>query len=64
MSFFTLSFLAALVPLDNLGHYLHWHFIDISVANLVVICLMVVVFWVALFAKFPGRSGRDEAEKK
>jgi hypothetical protein len=64
MSFFTLLFLGALVPLDNLGHYVHWHFIDISVANLIVIGLMVLVFCVALFAKFPGRSSRDEAEKK
>lgn len=52
--------LAALVPLDNLGHYLHWHWIFVSFANLTVVGLMVVVFVVALFAPFPGRKSRNE----
>ena len=52
-------FLAALVPLDNLGHYFHWHWIYISVANLIVIWLMVVVFVAALLAPFPGRKSRQ-----
>ncbi|HEV3187568.1 MAG TPA: hypothetical protein VGZ04_05900 [Acidimicrobiales bacterium] len=52
--------IAALVPLDTLGHYLHWHFIQISVANFVVIVLMVVTFVVALVAPFPGRRRRKE----
>ena len=36
--------IAALLPLDHLGHYLHWHWFLISVANLTVIVLMVVTF--------------------
>jgi hypothetical protein len=52
--------LAALIPLDKLGHYLHWHFIQISVANLVVIVLMVVTFIAALVLPFPGRQHRKE----
>lgn len=50
---------AALVDLTHPGHYVHWGFIDISVANLVVICLMVVVFVVAIALPFPhGRKAR------
>jgi hypothetical protein len=56
---FLLSF-AALIPLDNLGHYIQWHFIEISIANLIVMILMVVTFIVALVAPFPGRSRRKE----
>jgi hypothetical protein len=52
--------IAALVPLDTLGHYLHWHFILISVANLVVIVLMIATFVAALVAPFPGRRRRKE----
>ena len=51
---------AAIFPLNSLGHYIQWHIIQISVANLVVIVLMVVTFIVALFAPFPGRKRRKE----
>ncbi|MGD0691626.1 MAG: hypothetical protein ABSA22_04735 [Acidimicrobiales bacterium] len=40
--------------------YLQWHIFQISVANLIVIILMVVTFAVALFAPFPGRRRRKE----
>jgi hypothetical protein len=56
---FLLSF-AALIPLDHLGHYIQWHFIEISVANLIVMILMVLTFIVALVAPFPGRNRRKE----
>jgi uncharacterized membrane protein len=52
--------IAALLPLNTLGHYIHWHWIDISVANFIVIVLMVVTFLVALLAPFPGRRRRKE----
>ena len=55
-----MSWLAALIPLDNYGHYISWHFIEVSVANLTVIILMIVTFVVALLAPFPGRSRRKE----
>jgi hypothetical protein len=47
---------AGLVPMGNPGPYLHWGVIQISLANLIVILLMVLVFVVALFAPFPGRK--------
>ena len=55
-----LESLAALLPLNTLGHYIHWHWIYISVANFVVIVLMLVTFLAALFAPFPGRRRRKE----
>jgi hypothetical protein len=48
--------LGALVNLTHPGHYLHWGFIQMSVANAVVILLMVVVF--ALAVAVPFRAGR------
>jgi hypothetical protein len=52
--------LGAIFPLNTLGHYLQWHIFQISVANLIVIVLMVVTFFIALFAPFPGRRSRKE----
>jgi len=41
------------------GRYLHWSFIDISVANLIVIAVMVVIFGAALLIRFPHRAGGE-----
>jgi hypothetical protein len=41
--------------MNHSGVYLHWGVIQISLANLVVIGLMIAVFAVALLAPFPGR---------
>ena len=54
------GFLAALIPLDHLGHFIHWHWLLISVANLTVIVLMVATFVAALLLPFPGRRSRKE----
>jgi len=56
------SYLAALIPLNNYGHYLHWHFIYLSVANLIVILLMIATFVAALLLPFPGRNRRKESQ--
>jgi len=53
--------LGVLVNLDHYGHYLNWHFISISVSNLVVMILMVATFVAALFLPFPGRRSRKES---
>jgi len=53
------AFFAALFPLNTLGHYIHWHIIQISVANLVVIILMIIVFVAALLLPFPGHRRRN-----
>ncbi|MGO8960453.1 MAG: cytochrome b N-terminal domain-containing protein [Streptosporangiaceae bacterium] len=46
---------ASAIDLNHPGHYLSWSFIDISVANLVVIAVMVVIFGLALLVPFPQR---------
>ncbi len=44
--------------MDHPGYYLHWGVVQISLANAIVIVLMLVVFVVALIAPFPGRRRR------
>jgi len=54
--------LAAIVNLSGPAHYLHWHFFQMSVANIVVILLLVIVFVLAVALPYPGRrkgSGRS-----
>ncbi len=49
---------AAPVNLNHPGHYLHWGVIQISVANLVVILVMIALFVLALLLPFPRGGGR------
>src|SRR5262249_13059308 len=44
---------AAPIALNQPGTYLHWSIFEISVANLVVIAVMVVIFGAALLLPFP-----------
>jgi hypothetical protein len=44
--------------MDQPGYYLNWGVIQISLANAIVIGLMLVVFVLALFLPFPGRRRR------
>ena len=46
----------AVFNLNGPAHYVHWHFFQMSVANLVVIGLMVVVFILAIVIPFPKRE--------
>jgi hypothetical protein len=54
------ALVAALINLNGSGHYIHWGFIQISVANFVVIILMIAVFVLAILLPFPRRKGRDQ----
>jgi len=47
--------LGAVVNLNHPAHYFHRGWFQISVANFVVILLMIAVFMLALFLPFPGR---------
>lgn len=47
------------VNLNGPGHYIELGVIKISVANLVVILIMIALFVAALFLPFPGRR-RDK----
>jgi hypothetical protein len=46
----------AVFNLNGPAHYVHWHFFQMSVANVVVIGLMIVVFVLALVIPFPERE--------
>ena len=46
----------AAIDLNHPGTYLHWSIFEISVANLVVIAVMVAIFGAALLLPFPHRS--------
>ena len=43
------------MDLNSPGSYLTWSIFTVSVANLVLIAVMVVIFGIALLAPFPGR---------
>lgn len=44
---------ASIFDLNGPAHYVHWHFFQMSVANLIVIGLMIVVFILAIVIPFP-----------
>jgi len=52
------NLLGAIVDLHKPAHYVHWHFFQMSVANIVVIVLMLVVFALAILLPFPGAARR------
>jgi hypothetical protein len=55
----TTRLVGSLIDLNHPGHYVHWGFIQLSVANLVVIGLMVVVFVAAILVPFRRHGGGD-----
>ena len=58
-----MSLLAAVFNLNHPAHTVDWHFIHLSVANVIVIGLMLVVFALALVLPFPGAARRRRALK-
>ncbi|HTX09218.1 MAG TPA: hypothetical protein VME22_11440 [Solirubrobacteraceae bacterium] len=54
--------LAAIFDLNHPAHVIHWHFLQLSAANLVVIILMLVVFAAAVLAPFPGHAARGGSQ--
>lgn len=55
--------LGAVFNLNHPAHVVEWGFIKLSVANLVVIGLMLLVFAVAILAPFPGAARRAAARE-
>jgi hypothetical protein len=55
--------LGAVVNLNHPAHYASWHFIQLSVPNLLAIVAMFVVFAAAILLPFPGRSRRTRDAK-
>jgi hypothetical protein len=50
--------LAAVFNLNHPAHTVDWHFIHLSVSNVVVIGLMLIVFVLAILLPFPGAGRR------
>jgi hypothetical protein len=46
--------MAAIFNLNHRAPYVHWHFFQMSVSNIVVIVLMIVVFVAAILLPFPS----------
>jgi hypothetical protein len=55
------TMLAAVFNLNHHASYVHWHFFEMSVPNILVIVLMLIVFVVAILAPFPGRGTRSSS---
>jgi hypothetical protein len=53
---FAHAVLGAIVHIDKPARYVHWHFFQMSVANIVLIVLMIAVFWLAILLPFPARK--------
>ena len=53
--------ISAPVDLNHPGHYLHWGVIQISVANLVIVALMIVLFVAAVLLPFPKDRPSQQA---
>lgn len=45
--------MAAIINLNHHATYIHWHFITLSLSNVIVIAVMLVVFAVAILLPFP-----------
>ena len=48
--------MAAVFNLNHHATYVHWHFFQMSLSNVLVIVAMLVVFFVAIFAPFPSHN--------
>ena len=44
---------AAIFNLNHPAHYVHWHFFQMSVSNVIVIALTLIVFVLAILLPFP-----------
>jgi len=54
-----MTVMGAIFNLNNPAHVVHWHFIQLSVSNIVAIGLMLVVFALAILLPFPGAARRQ-----
>jgi hypothetical protein len=50
--------LGAVFNLNHPAHVVHWHFISLSLSNVIVMALMLVVFALAIVLPFPGAARR------
>ena len=50
--------LAAIVHLGGTGKYIHWGVVQISLANLIIIAVMIVMLVAAIMLPFPRHETR------
>jgi hypothetical protein len=48
----------AVFNLNHPAHIVHWHFITLTVSNVIVMGLMLAVFALAVVLPFPGAARR------
>lgn len=53
------SDMAAVFNLNHHAAYVHWHFFQMSVSNLLVIVAMIIVFFAALLIRFPNHGAAE-----
>ncbi len=53
--------LGAVFNLNHPAHTVDWSFIHLSVANIIVIAVMLIVFVLAVVLPFPGAASRQAA---
>ena len=49
--------MAAVFNINHHATYVHWHFIDLSLSNVLVIAVMLAVFVLAILLPFPHTKG-------
>lgn len=59
-----MTLLGAVFNLNEPAHVVHWHFFQMSVANVAVIVAMLVVFALAIVLPFPGTERRRAAREQ
>ncbi len=52
--------MAAIFNLNHHGTFVHWHFIQLSLSNIIVIAVMLIVFVLAIALPFPGHRTRSD----
>jgi hypothetical protein len=52
------SVVGAIFNLNHPAHVVEWHFIQLSVANIIAIGLMILVFVLAIVLPFPSAARR------
>lgn len=52
------SVLGAIFNLNDPAHVVRWHFIQLSLSNVILIGMMFVVFALAIALPFPGAARR------
>lgn len=58
-----MSVMGAVINLNHPAHTVDWEFVHLSVANIVVIALMLLVFVLAIALPFPDATSRQAARR-